>query len=154
MNKTYIASQHLGSNGFGGYVQTPIFGPLTTNNYPNSLPSHNKGVLKGFSPNPPLFYPSQEPPSYSQFAMSRRMFARSVNKTPIINKSKPVDSSLHILNRKAQAVGKTTTNPNLGQYTTKNYDSNVSRSAIRRSRSSGYVVPPKCQMGYLTCKNN
>ena len=61
MSTPYGISTSIGSMSYNNYVNTPIFGPLSTNQYPCAMPYHSYGTLTGKHPNPPLFYPSQEP---------------------------------------------------------------------------------------------
>ena len=58
-------------------IITPVYGPLTTNNYPLVMPPHNLGVLNCVHPNPPLFYPSQEPVNADQNTNSRHRYFRT-----------------------------------------------------------------------------
>ena len=48
MSNPYAISTSLGSAGFGGtYVNTPVKGPLNTNQYPFTMDYHNYGTLEG-----------------------------------------------------------------------------------------------------------
>jgi hypothetical protein len=132
----YGISTSIGSVTYDGYVNAPIIGPLSTNNYPAAIPYHSYGSLPGVHPNPPLFYPSQEPVYSDQFINSRHQYARTavsdstlakqitigkfstpssrfVNSTgrqhPVsthLNYIVPVDSSLYIQKKRSNAVGK------------------------------------------------
>ena len=62
---------------FSDIIVTPVYGPISTNQYPNAMPAHNSGVLIGKSPNPPLFYPSQEPAATDQNVNSRHQYFRT-----------------------------------------------------------------------------
>ena len=135
MSTPYGISTSIGSVNYNNYVNSRITGPLSTNQYPCSIPYHSYGTLVGIRPNPPLFYPSQEPVAADQFTNSRRQFFRtaesaeslkiqrekSLNSTGIftskssqrqynvsthMNYIQPVDSSLHIQKLRANAVGK------------------------------------------------
>ena len=135
MSTPYGISTSIGSVNYNNYVSSRITGPLSTNQYPCSIPYHSYGTLVGIRPNPPLFYPSQEPVAADQFTNSRRQFFRtaesaeslkiqrekSLNSTGIftskssqrqynvsthMNYIQPVDSSLHIQKLRANAVGK------------------------------------------------
>jgi hypothetical protein len=77
MSSIYGISTSQGSSSFNNYVNTPIFGPLSTNQYPFAMPYHSYGTLYGKSPNPPLFYPSQEPPAGDQNTNSRHQYFRT-----------------------------------------------------------------------------
>ncbi len=61
MTTPYGISVSNGSQGFQGYVNTPVNGPLNSSQYPNAMPYHSYGALPGIRPTPPQFYPSQEP---------------------------------------------------------------------------------------------
>ena len=132
----YGISTSIGSVTYDGYVNAPIIGPLSTNNYPCAMPYHSYGTLPGVRPNPPLFYPSQEPVYADQFVNSRHQYARTAVSTnalakqiqigkfsapssrfsystgthnPVsthLNYIVPVDSSLYIQKKRAFAVGK------------------------------------------------
>lgn len=74
----YGISRSMGSSAFGGtYVNTPVFGPLDTNQYPNVLPYHSRGTLVGTRPTPPQFYPSQEPVAATQNTNARSQYVRA-----------------------------------------------------------------------------
>ena len=136
MSTPYGISTSIGSMSYNNYVNTPIFGPLSTNKYPFAIPYHSYGTLSGLRPNPPLFYPSQNPPYADQFTNARRNYYRTAesllstaikkqrqdltagmafydystgtrhNVSSHMNYIKPVESSLYINKVKAQAVGK------------------------------------------------
>jgi len=143
MSNAYARSINLGSTAYGGLF-TPTIGPLSTNQTPTSMPFHNSGILTGSRPSPPQFYSSQEPVIFSQFINARRQYKHATPPVPLINKFKPMDSSMLIQRKKASAIGKSSANNNTSyEYTTKNVDRNVSNRAIRRVRSSGYIVPHK-----------
>lgn len=61
MTTPYGISVSNGSQGFQGYVNTPVNGPLNSSQYPCAMPYHSYGALPGIRPTPPQFYPSQEP---------------------------------------------------------------------------------------------
>tara|TARA_B110000261_G_C13090011_1_gene359570 strand:- start:374 stop:727 length:354 start_codon:yes stop_codon:yes gene_type:complete len=108
------------------------------------MPVHTRGILLGSRQSPPQFYPTQEPVFFSQFINSRRQYSNGNAVVPLINKFKPMDSSMFIQRKRATAIGKSSANNNTSYvYTTKNVDRNGSNHAIRRARSSGYVVPHK-----------
>jgi len=135
MSTPYGVSTSIGSVNYDNYVNSRITGPLSTNQYPCAIPYHSYGTLVGIRPNPPLFYPSQEPVAADQFTNSRRQYFRtaesaeslkiqrekSLNSTGIftskssqrqynvsthMNYIPPTDSSLYIQKRRAAAVGK------------------------------------------------
>lgn len=51
----YGVSRNIGSQSFSGYVNSPITGPLNSNQYPLAMPYHSYGVLRGIRPTPPQF---------------------------------------------------------------------------------------------------
>lgn len=175
MSTPYGISRNIGSASFGGYVNAPIFAPLSTNQYPATIPYHSYGTLSGIHPNPPLFYPSQNPAG-AEFTNSKHEYARTAesnlslaikrerairsagmsffdyssgsrhNVSTHMNYINPIDSSLYIQKRKAQAVGKSSYKVGLpvdANYTTKNYYPSGVRSSVRRARSGGCVAPKK-----------
>jgi len=136
MSTPYGISRSIGSMSYNNYVNTPIFGPLSTNQYPGAMPYHSYGTLVGIRPNPPLFYPSQEPVNADQFTNSRHQYFRTAesvqslakqrerailsagqgmyssnsgkyyNVSNHLNYIQPVDCSLQIQRKRALAVGK------------------------------------------------
>jgi len=135
MSTPYGVSTSIGSVNYDNYVNSRITGPLSTNQYPCAMPYHSFGTLVGIRPNPPLFYPSQEPVAADQFTNSRRQYfrtaesaeslaiqkERALNSTGVftskssqrqynvsthMNYIPPTDSSLYIQKRRAVAVGK------------------------------------------------
>ena len=61
MTTPYSVSTSIGSVSYDNYVNAPIVGPLSTNQYPSVIPYHSYGTLAGIRPTPPQFLPSQEP---------------------------------------------------------------------------------------------
>ena len=136
MSTPYGISTSRGSVSYNSYVNTPITGPLSTNQYPGIIPYHRYGMLTGLRPTPPLFYPSQEPVNADQNTNSRHQYIRTaesakslaisreraiataggsmyyfstgkrVPTTGHANYIPPTDSSLYIQKRRAMAVGK------------------------------------------------
>ena len=143
MTTPYAVSTNIGSVSYNNYVNAPITGPLSTNQYPGIIPYHSYGVLNGIRPTPPQFYPSQEPvyaemnsnarKQYLRTAISQTVKAKqiylgkmSVPQAYIINSSQrqvpisthtnyipPIDSSLYINIVKSNAVGQTASKVNL-----------------------------------------
>jgi hypothetical protein len=135
MTTPYAVSTNIGSVSYNNYVNTPITGPLSTNQYPGIIPYHSYGVLNGIRPTPPQFYPTQEPvyaemnsnarKQYLRTAISQTVKAKqlylgkmSVPQAYIINSSQrqvpisshtnyipPIDSSLYVNIVKSNAVG-------------------------------------------------
>ena len=79
MTTAYGVSTSIGSQSFQGFVNTPITGPLTTNNYPFSMQYHSYGTLTGQRPTPPQFYPSQEPVSAEMNTNARSQYLRATS---------------------------------------------------------------------------
>ena len=77
MSTPYGISRSNGSQTFQGYVNAPITGPLTTNNYPFSMAYHSYGSLTGQRPTPPQFYPSQEPVYAEMNTNARSQYLRA-----------------------------------------------------------------------------
>ena len=135
MSTPYGISTSIGSMNYNNYVNSRITGPLSTNQYPGTIPYHSYGTLVGIRPTPPFFYPSQEPVAADQFTNSRHQYfrtaesakalaiqrERALNSTGVftsqssqrqynvsthMNYIPPTDSSLHIQKMRANAVGK------------------------------------------------
>jgi hypothetical protein len=47
MSTPYGISTSIGSMSYNNYVNTPIFGPLSTNQYLGAIPYHSYGTLTG-----------------------------------------------------------------------------------------------------------
>jgi len=132
----YAVSIGKGSQGFQGFVNTPVNGPLTTNRYPFSMMYHSYGALVGQRPMPPQFFPGQEPINASMNTNARSQYrataisnvqkakedALGKKSEPIskvnyssgrqfavsshVNYIAPVHSSMHLDKIKSQAIGK------------------------------------------------
>lgn len=79
MTTPYAVSRNIGSVSYNNYVNTSITGPLSTNQTPRQIPYHNYGVLKGFRPTPPQFYPYQEPLFANMNSNARQHYLRTAN---------------------------------------------------------------------------
>jgi hypothetical protein len=66
---------------FTDIVVTPVYGPLSTNNYPPVSGVHYLGVLQGTRPTPQQFYPSQEPPYANENTNARHQYLRATGFT-------------------------------------------------------------------------
>jgi hypothetical protein len=77
MTTPYGISTSIGSQTFQGFVNAPVTGPLTTNNYPFSMAYHSYGSLTGQRPTPPQFYPSQEPVYAEMNTNARSQYLRA-----------------------------------------------------------------------------
>ena len=91
MTTPYGITTSIGSQGYSGYLNTPITGPLSTNQYPASMPYHSYGTLTGQRPTPPQFFPSQEP-VYSDMSVNAR--AQYLRATDISAKTRAIDNAL------------------------------------------------------------
>ena len=135
MTTPYAVSTNIGSVSYNNYVNTPITGPLSTNQYPGAIPYHSYGTLTGIRPTPPQFYPTQEPVYAEMNTNMRKQYLRtaisqtvksnqialgklSVPQSYIINSSQravpvsshtnyiaPIPSSMYVNIVKANAVG-------------------------------------------------
>ena len=143
MTTPYAVSTNIGSMSYNNYVNAPITGPLSTNQYPGIIPYHSYGTLTGIRPTPPQFYPMQEPvyaemnsnarKQYLRTAISQTVKARqmylgkmSVPQSYVINSSQrvvpvsthtnyipPIPSSLYVNIVKSNAVGQSAYKINL-----------------------------------------
>ena len=146
MTTPYAVSTNIGSVSYNNYVNAPITGPLSTNQYPGIIPYHSYGILTGIRPTPPQFYPMQEPvyaemnsnmrKQYLRTAISQTVKANqialgkmSVPQAYVINSSQrqvpvsshtnyipPIPSSMYVNIVKANAVGQTAYKVNLPNY--------------------------------------
>jgi len=119
--------------------------PLNYHQFPGAMSFHKNGVLRGIRPTPPQFAPQQTQPNAEDKVNTRKEFWRvplkeNVGKTKFIA---PSDSSTLTSARKRVAVGRSTYYSSSGDFSTKNYDTNVANHAIQRVRSSGSVAPKK-----------
>jgi hypothetical protein len=126
-------------------VVTPVYGPLSTNQYPCAMPPHNSGALPGRHPNPPQFYPAD---GSSNFSIARREYARVSTREPASNTKyiAPVQSSMYVCARKREAVGKASYKQGLSDsalLSYKGYNVNDANHARRVARSHGCVAPKK-----------
>ena len=77
MSRFYGVTTSIGSNSYSGYLNAPILGPLSTNQYPCAIPYHSYGSLPGIRPTPPQFFPSQEPNNSDYSVIPRQQFLRT-----------------------------------------------------------------------------
>jgi hypothetical protein len=77
MTTPYAVSTNIGSVSYNNYVNAPITGPLSTNQYPGVMPYHSYGTLVGLRPTPPQFYPTQEPVYSDMNTNSRYRYLRA-----------------------------------------------------------------------------
>lgn len=81
-NISYAVSVNKGSNSFSSYLNTPINGPLSTNQYPGIIPKSFLGVLPTINQTPQQFYPSQAPPYANEKTNMRFQYRRTAVSTP------------------------------------------------------------------------
>lgn len=81
MTTPYSVSTSIGSVSYDNYVNAPITGPLSTNQYPGIIPYHSYGTLTGIRPTPPQFYPSQEPVNAEMNTNARLHYLRTAQST-------------------------------------------------------------------------
>ena len=91
MTTPYGITTSNGSQAYSGYVNTPINGPLSTNNYPFSMAYHSYGTLTGQRPTPPQFFPSQEPVYSDMSVNARAQYSRA---TDLSAKAKAIQNAL------------------------------------------------------------
>lgn len=85
MTTPYSVTTSNGSVSYNNYVNSPIIGPLSTNQTPCQIPYHSYGTLRGKSPNPPLFYPMQQPVYSDMMTNPRHEYLRVATKNQDIN---------------------------------------------------------------------
>ena len=143
MSIPYAVSTNIGSVSYNNYVNAPITGPLSTNQYPGTIPYHSYGTLTGLRPTPPQFYPYQDPVYANMNTNSRLRYLRATISnqqkqqqaalgkatTPLSHFTKstnryaavsshfnyivPIPSSMYVDIVKAQAVGQSAYKVNL-----------------------------------------
>jgi len=91
MTTPYGITTSNGSQAYSGYLNTPITGPLSTNQYPCSMPYHSYGTLTGIRPTPPQFFPCQEPVNSNMSVNARAQYLRA---TDISAKTRAIDNAL------------------------------------------------------------
>jgi len=79
----YGISTSIGSQSFAGYVNAPIGGPLNSSQFPSIIPYHSYGILTGKRPNPPQFFPGQEPIYSDMGVNARAQYLRATALTPL-----------------------------------------------------------------------
>jgi len=122
--------------------------PLNFNQTPFAMSFHRNGVLNGVRPTPPQFAPMQTQPNMEDKVNARHEFWRitpsAKDKIGQLNKYIPVASSSTITSdRKRNAIGRSSYYSKSGDFSTKNYNANDSKTATRMARSGGSVAPKK-----------
>jgi hypothetical protein len=77
MTTPYSVTTSKGSVTYNSYVNAPITGPLSTNQFPSTIPYHSYGILNGIRPTPPQFYPAQEPINSNMGVNARQHYLRT-----------------------------------------------------------------------------
>lgn len=167
----YAISRYLGSASINSsYIRSPIQGPLSTGNSPNTTAVPPTGVLTGVHPNPMRFDPTKQSGEDGMLRkMYRDAFSHTTNNVSINIPSQPVayisnrtgrqyavastmsykpatDASLYLIKRKAMAVGKSGLKQGLpadAPMAYKSYNTNDVKSALTRVRGGGSVAPKK-----------
>lgn len=124
----YAVSKYMGSARTNGFNPRE---PFNTSQTPHIMPPNHAPVTTPF-------YPGQEPIYSDMNSLLRTKFVRG--STPLNDKKSklyPMSGDMHINQLKTNTVGK----PPLTL--SKNVDSNVTRSALRRMRSGGTCAPAK-----------
>ena len=88
MSTAYGISTSIGSMTYDNYVNAPILGPLSTNQYPCAMPYHSYGTLIGIRPTPPQFFPSQAPPYAEENTNARHQYLRTCFSVPTLAKQR------------------------------------------------------------------
>lgn len=106
MTTPYGVSTSIGSVSYNNYVNSPITGPLSTNQTPGHIPYHSYGTLVGLRPTPPQFFPGNEPVYASMNTNARQQYLRTsvnnkalANQTIIAKLSKPIEYHISSTNR-------------------------------------------------------
>jgi hypothetical protein len=86
MSTPYGISTSIGSMSYDNYVNAPITGPLSTNQYPCAMPYHSYGTLSGIRPTPPQFFPSQAPPYAEENSNARHQYLRTAVSLPALTR--------------------------------------------------------------------
>ena len=91
MTTPYGITTSIGSQSYSGYLNAPITGPLSTNNYPFAMQYHSYGTLTGQRPTPQQFFPSQEPVNSDMSVNARAQYLRA---TDLSAKKKAIEDAL------------------------------------------------------------
>ena len=116
-------------------IRARTLGPLNAQRTPNITRIVNRGIVNG---TPPQFFSQQEPLNANMNSISRNQHIRTQDDKDVKQVYKDTSSSDRIRRLKSQTIGN-----NMKSNSTKNVNQNDTRSAVRRMRSSGYVVPRK-----------
>lgn len=118
-------------------IRARTLGPLNAHRTPNITRVVNRGIVNG---TPPQFFSQQEPLNANMNSISRNQYIRIQENKDEKQVYKDTTSSDRIRRLKSQTIGR-----NMKSNSTKNVNQNDTRSALRRMRSSGYVVQKKTE---------
>ena len=79
MTTPYGITTSIGSSTWNNYVNSPIFGPLSTGRFPFSMQYHSYGTLTGQRPTPPQFLPQQSPVYSEMNTNARKQYLRATS---------------------------------------------------------------------------
>lgn len=119
MTNPYAVSTNIGSVSYNNYVNSPITGPLSTNQTPSQIPYHSYGTLTGIRPTPPQFYSMQTPVDAQMNTNAKHQYLRtSVNNEELAKQI--------ILGKLSQPIG---------------YQINSSGRMVATSSHTNYIPP-------------
>jgi hypothetical protein len=119
MTTPYAVSTNIGSVSYNNYVNSPITGPLSTNQTPSQIPYHSYGTLTGIRPTPPQFYSMQTPVDAQMNTNAKHQYLRtSVNNEELAKQI--------ILGKLSQPIG---------------YQINSSGRMVATSSHTNYIPP-------------
>lgn len=145
---------------FQGNIQSPIKAPLSTNQYPCSMPYHNYGTLNGYHPNPPSFYPSSHDSVTSTSRLQYLNTNSQLNTNFETSKNKynaPIPSSMRTAQYRSNAIGKSGYKTGLPLQSSLSYKSYFPTDVLvhtRFVRSGGCTAPAKKGSIYNTSLRN
>jgi len=108
MSTAYGISTSIGSVTYDNYVNAPINGPLSTNQYPFAMPYHSYGTLTGIRPTPPQFFPSQAPPYAEENTNARHQYLRTCFSVPTLERQKALGKLSRPMSSYSFSTGKHT----------------------------------------------
>lgn len=145
---------------FNGNVQALVKAPLSTNQYPSSMPYHSYGVLTGHHPNPPTFYPASNDSTTSRSRFQYLNTSSPLNTPYQTSKTKynaPMPSSMRTAQYRSNTVGKSGYKvglPNSAPLSYKSYFPTDVLVHTKFVRSGGCTAPAKKGSIYNTSLRN
>jgi hypothetical protein len=103
MTTPYAVSTNIGSVSYNNYVNSPITGPLSTNQTPSQIPYHSYGTLTGQRPTPPQFYPSNEPVYAEMNTNARHQYLRTSVSNQVLQQQIALGKNSSVLGYKIQS---------------------------------------------------